>query len=223
MGGLAIIGSERHEARRIDRQLRGRAGRQGDPGTTQFFISLEDNLMRLFAAERIAKLMNSFKMPEGEPIQHPLITKTVENAQKKVEENNFSIRKHLLEYDDVMNQQREVIYTRRRAALRGDRLKGELFEYIEELAEEWYEEFHPNHDLTRIAKIKIRSVLLCEIHLKEEDFTEMKMEDCVKIILNSAEDFYNRKEQMLGKEYMMQLENTQYFRQLMINGKSIFE
>ncbi|HOV92846.1 MAG TPA: preprotein translocase subunit SecA [Candidatus Kapabacteria bacterium] len=204
-GGLAIIGSERHEARRIDRQLRGRAGRQGDPGTTQFFISLEDNLMRLFAAERIAKLMNSFKMPEGEPIQHPLITKTVENAQKKVEENNFSIRKHLLEYDDVMNQQREVIYTRRRAALRGDRLKGELFEYIEELAEEWYEEFHPNHDLQGL-KNKIRSVLLCEIHLKEEDFTEMKMEDCVKIILNSAEDFYNRKEQMLGKEYMMQLE-----------------
>jgi len=204
-GGLAIIGSERHEARRIDRQLRGRAGRQGDPGTTQFFISLEDNLMRLFAAERIAKLMNSFKMPEGEPIQHPLITKTVENAQKKVEENNFSIRKHLLEYDDVMNQQREVIYTRRRAALRGDRLKGELFEYVEELAEEWYEEFHPTHDLQGL-KNKIRSVLLCEIQLKEEDFTEMKMEDCVKIILNSAEDFYNRKEQMLGKEYMMQLE-----------------
>lgn len=204
-GGLAIIGSERHEARRIDRQLRGRAGRQGDPGTSQFFISLEDNLMRLFAAERIAKLMNTFKMPEGEPIQHPLITKTVENAQKKVEENNFSIRKHLLEYDDVMNQQREVIYTRRKAALRGDRLKGELFEYIEELAEEWYEEFHASHDLHGL-KNKIRSVLLCEINITDEEFAEMKTEDCVQTILKSAEEFYTRKEQMLGKEYMMQLE-----------------
>lgn len=204
-GGLAIIGSERHEARRIDRQLRGRAGRQGDPGTTQFFISLEDNLMRLFAAERIAKLMNSFKMPEGEPIQHPLITKTVENAQKKVEENNFSIRKHLLEYDDVMNQQREVIYTRRKAALRGDRLKGELFEYIEELAEEWYEEFHPSNDLQGL-KNKIRAVLLCEVQIKEDEFIEMKMEDCVQSIISSAEEFYSRKEQMLGKEYIMQLE-----------------
>lgn len=204
-GGLAIIGSERHEARRIDRQLRGRAGRQGDPGTSQFFISLEDNLMRLFAAERIAKLMNTFKMPEGEPIQHPLITKTVENAQKKVEENNFSIRKHLLEYDDVMNQQREVIYTRRKAALRGDRLKGELFEYIEELAEEWYEEFYASHDLHGL-KNKIRSVLLCEINITEEEFAEMKMEECVQTILKSAEEFYTRKEQMLGKEYMMQLE-----------------
>jgi preprotein translocase subunit SecA len=161
--------------------------------------------MRLFAAERIAKLMNSFKMPEGEPIQHPLITKTVENAQKKVEENNFSIRKHLLEYDDVMNQQREVIYTRRKAALRGDRLKCELFEYIEELAEEWYEEFHPSNDLQGL-KNKIRAVLLCEVQIKEDEFIEMKMEDCVQSIISSAEEFYSRKEQMLGKEYIMQLE-----------------
>ncbi len=204
-GGLAIIGSERHEARRIDRQLRGRAGRQGDPGTTQFFISLEDNLMRLFAAERIAKLMNSFKMPDGEPIQHPLITKTVENAQKKVEENNFAIRKHLLEYDDVMNQQREVIYSRRRAALRGDRLKGELFEYVEELSEDWYDEFHPTRDLQNL-KNKVRSILLCEIQITDEQFSEMKMEECTEIIIKSAEEFYTRKEDMLGKDYMMQLE-----------------
>jgi preprotein translocase subunit SecA len=117
-GGLAIIGSERHDARRIDRQLRGRAGRQGDPGSSQFFISLEDNLMRLFQSDRIANVMSKIKIPEGEPIQHPMITKAVENAQKKVEENNFAIRKRLIEYDDVMNHQREVIYSRRRAALR---------------------------------------------------------------------------------------------------------
>jgi preprotein translocase subunit SecA len=113
-GGLAIIGTERHEARRIDRQLRGRAGRQGDPGSSQFFISLEDDLMRLFGGERIASVMQRLKVPEGEPIQSPLVTKAVGNAQKKVEANNFSIRKRLLEYDNVMNQQREVIYDRRR-------------------------------------------------------------------------------------------------------------
>jgi len=144
-------------------------------------------------------------MPDGEPIQHPLITKTVENAQKKVEENNFAIRKHLLEYDDVMNQQREVIYSRRRAALRGDRLKGELFEYVEELSEDWYDEFHPTRDLQNL-KNKVRSILLCEIQITDEQFSEMKMQECTEIIIKSAEEFYTRKENMLGKDYMMQLE-----------------
>ncbi len=125
-GGLAIIGTERHESRRIDRQLRGRSGRQGDPGSSQFYVSLEDNLMRLFGSERIAKYMDRLGLQEGEVIQHSMITKSIERAQKKVEENNFGIRKRLLEYDDVMNSQREVIYTRRRNALYGERLEVDI-------------------------------------------------------------------------------------------------
>ncbi|MGY6562657.1 MAG: preprotein translocase subunit SecA [Luteibaculaceae bacterium] len=125
-GGLAIIGTERHESRRIDRQLRGRAGRQGDPGSSQFFVSLEDNLMRLFGSERIAKLMDRMGLEEGEVIQHSMITKSIERAQKKVEENNFGIRKRLLEFDDVMNAQREVIYKKRKYALFGDRLSFDI-------------------------------------------------------------------------------------------------
>jgi preprotein translocase subunit SecA len=125
-GGLAIIGTERHESRRVDRQLRGRAGRQGDPGSSQFYVSLEDNLMRLFGSDRIARLMDRMGIEEGEVIQHSMITKSIERAQKKVEENNFGIRKRLLEYDDVMNSQREVIYKRRRNALHGERLNVDI-------------------------------------------------------------------------------------------------
>lgn len=204
-GGLAIIGSERHEARRIDRQLRGRSGRQGDPGTTQFFISLEDDLMRLFGGERIASIMARIKIPEGEPIQHSMITKSVERAQKKVEENNFGIRKRLLEYDNVMNQQREVIYTRRRHALRGERLKGELFEYIEDLASDWYEECHPNLDLVELQKA-IRANILCEINVTKDEFEKHSKDDILDKIIAAADDFYKRKEEMLGSEFMANLE-----------------
>ena len=129
-GGLAIIGTERHDSRRVDRQLRGRSGRQGDPGSSLFFVSLEDNLMRLFGSERIARLMDSLGHKEGDVIQHSMMTKRIEAAQKKVEENNFGIRKRLLEYDDVMNAQREVIYKRRRHALEGERLKVDLANMI---------------------------------------------------------------------------------------------
>ncbi|RZJ66994.1 MAG: preprotein translocase subunit SecA [Flavobacterium sp.] len=122
-GGLAIIGTERHDSRRVDRQLRGRSGRQGDPGSSQFYVSLEDNLMRLFGSDRVAKIMDRMGLKEGEVIQHSMMTKSIERAQKKVEENNFGIRKRLLEYDDVMNAQREVVYKRRRHALHGERLK----------------------------------------------------------------------------------------------------
>lgn len=113
-GGLAIIGTERHDSRRVDRQLRGRAGRQGDPGSSQFYVSLEDNLMRLFGSERIAKMMDKMGHKDGDVIQHSMISRSIERAQKKVEENNFGIRKRLLEYDDVMNKQRDVIYKRRK-------------------------------------------------------------------------------------------------------------
>jgi preprotein translocase subunit SecA len=135
-GGLAIIGTERHESRRVDRQLRGRAGRQGDPGSSQFFVSLEDNLMRLFGSDRIAKLMDRMGLEEGEVIQHSMITSSIERAQKKVEENNFGQRKRLLEYDDVMNAQREVVYKRRRNALFGERLELDVWNMIYDVAED---------------------------------------------------------------------------------------
>jgi len=135
-GGLHILGTERHEARRIDNQLRGRAGRQGDPGTSRFYLSLEDDLLRIFGAERIQKIMDRLGMEEGEPIEHGLVTRAIENAQKRVESHNFDIRKHLLEYDDVMNKQREVIYQQRRSFLAGENLKGEVLAMIEELAED---------------------------------------------------------------------------------------
>jgi preprotein translocase subunit SecA len=135
-GGLAIIGTERHESRRVDRQLRGRAGRQGDPGSSQFFVSLEDNLMRLFGSDRVAKLMDRMGLKEGEMIQHSMITKSIERAQKKVEENNFGTRKRLLEYDDVMNQQRTVIYKRRKNALMGERLQLDIMSMIYDTCED---------------------------------------------------------------------------------------
>ena len=129
-GGLAIIGTERHESRRVDRQLRGRAGRQGDPGSSVFFVSLEDDLMRLFSSDRIAGIMDKLGFKEGEVIEHRMISKSIERAQKKVEENNFGIRKRLLEYDDVMNKQRTVIYTKRKHALMGDRVSMDIVNII---------------------------------------------------------------------------------------------
>ncbi len=134
-GGLAIVGTERHDSRRVDRQLRGRSGRQGDPGSSQFYVSLEDNLMRLFGSDRVAKLMDKMGLEEGEVIQHSMMTKSIERAQKKVEENNFGVRKRLLEYDDVMNAQREVVYKRRRHALQGERLKLDLAHMIYDTCE----------------------------------------------------------------------------------------
>jgi preprotein translocase subunit SecA len=134
-GGLAIVGTERHDSRRVDRQLRGRAGRQGDPGSSQFYVSLEDNLMRLFGSERIAKMMDKMGLKEGEVIQHGMISKSIERAQKKVEENQFGVRKRLLEYDDVMNAQREVVYKRRRHALHGERLRVDLANMIFDTSE----------------------------------------------------------------------------------------
>lgn len=139
-GGLAIIGTERHDSRRVDRQLRGRAGRQGDPGSSQFYVSLEDNLMRLFGSDRVAKIMDKMGLEEGEVIQHSMMTKSIERAQKKVEENNFGIRKRLLEYDDVMNAQREVIYKRRKHALFGDRLKVDIANMMYDLCERTVDE-----------------------------------------------------------------------------------
>ncbi|RPI67531.1 MAG: preprotein translocase subunit SecA, partial [Ignavibacteriae bacterium] len=204
-GGLVIIGTERHESRRIDRQLRGRSGRQGDPGISQFFISLEDDLMRLFQGDRIASVMQRLKVPEGEPIQSPLVTKSVENAQKKVESNNFSIRKRLLEYDNVMNQQREVVYDRRRHALGGERLKSEIMAYVNELTEDWYDEHHGEGDAIAF-KNSVRTTLLCDPKFNDADFVKMTKEDAVASVVEAATEFYERKEGMLGPEFMAALE-----------------
>lgn len=206
-GGLCIIGTERHEARRIDRQLRGRAGRQGDPGNSRFFLSLEDDLLRLFGGERIGKVMQFLKVPEGEPIEHDSVTKSVERAQKKVEENNFGIRKRLLEYDNVMNQQREVIYDRRRHALMGERMRGELFEYVHEFAADLYAIHHEDNTIDA-AREELRTTLLCDIGVDEDTFRSMRQEEFVEIVVAAAEEFYQRKEQHLGEEFMAYLERV---------------
>jgi preprotein translocase subunit SecA len=168
-GGLAIIGTERHESRRVDRQLRGRAGRQGDPGSSQFFVSLEDDLMRMFGSERIAKVMDRMGIKEGEVIQHSMITKSIERAQKKVEENNFGIRKRLLEYDDVMNSQREVIYKKRRHALYGERLALDLSNMMYDLTEKIVNEYQGMRDYEGF-KLELLKTLAVECPFEEKEF-----------------------------------------------------
>jgi preprotein translocase subunit SecA len=204
-GGLYILGTERHESRRIDRQLRGRSGRQGDPGTTKFFLSLEDDLMRLFGSDRISSVMEKMGLKEGEVIQHPLISRSVERAQKKVEENNFSIRKRLLEYDNTMNSQREVIYTKRNRALQGDRLKSEIFDLLEEYIDQLLEEHFDNVEAEQIRE-EMMMKLLVDVKIEPEEFEKLGKDGLKEKLLNAAKEFYRRKEEMLGSELMARLE-----------------
>lgn len=201
-GGLAIIGTERHESRRVDRQLRGRSGRQGDPGSSQFFVSLEDNLMRLFGSERIASMMDKMGHKDGEVLQHGMITKSIERAQRKVEENNFGIRKHLLEYDDVMNAQRDVIYKRRRHALFGDRLSidldNALFDVCDEIAS--------RYDGKDVEAFKLEIMKHLPVEL---EFTEEELADTTTIaqkIYQAAKEFYKRKMTSLKEQMMPQFQ-----------------
>ncbi len=196
-GGLAIVGTERHESRRVDRQLRGRAGRQGDPGSSQFFVSLEDNLMRLFGSERIAKIMDRLGLEEGEVIQHSLITKSIERAQKKVEENNFGIRKRLLEYDDVMNSQREVIYKRRRNALIGERMSIDINNLIYDVCESVVHEYHEYGDFEGFQMELIRTMAL-ESPVKEEDFASTSTDELVELTFEKAIESYKRKKEAIA-------------------------
>ena len=204
-GGLFILGTERHESRRIDRQLRGRSGRQGDPGTSKFFLSLEDDLMRLFGSERISSVMGRMGIKEGEVIQHPMITRSVERAQKKVEENNFAIRKRLLEYDDTMNQQREVIYTRRKRALQGDRLKSEVFDLLDEFISDLVDRHFEEVNLEAIKESMLHNLLI-EIKIEPEDFEKLGDSGLKDKLFDAAKEFYKRKEEMLGSELMARLE-----------------
>lgn len=191
-GGLAIIGTERHEARRIDRQLMGRAGRQGDPGTSQFYVSLEDNLMRLFGSERISRILDRFGYKEGEVIQHSIISKNIERAQKKVEENHFGIRKRLLEYDDVMNSQREVIYTRRRNALFGERLAVDLNNMLRDFCDDLIEIHRSTGDIESL-DYDVMRYFATTSGISEMDFKEKKGIELQEILFKNIKNHYNRK------------------------------
>ncbi|GAB6121882.1 preprotein translocase subunit SecA [Dysgonomonas termitidis] len=197
-GGLAIIGTERHESRRVDRQLRGRAGRQGDPGSSVFYISLEDDLMRLFASERIAGMMDRMGFKEGEMLEHNMLSKSVERAQKKVEENNFGIRKRLLEYDDVMNSQREVIYKRRRHALMGERIGIDIVNMFYDTAVNIVEQYADNLDYEGL-KIDLLRLLAIEVPFDEAGFRTMKSDTMVDQIYDRAVQNFKHKMDRLAE------------------------
>lgn len=197
-GGLAIIGTERHESRRVDRQLRGRAGRQGDPGSSQFFVSLEDNLMRLFGSERIASLMDRMGLEEGEVIQHSMISKSIERAQKKVEENHFGTRKRLIEYDDVMNAQRDVIYKRRRNALYGDRLSIDIANMIYEVAESVVTEFHTLKDFEGFNFECLKNFGI-ESPFTEKEFTTGREDELIQKLFEAGEQHYRAKSHQIAE------------------------
>ncbi len=209
--GLHIVGTERHEARRIDRQLRGRSGRQGDPGSSRFFLSLEDDLMRLFGSDRIASIMDRMGVREGEVIEHSMITKSIERAQKRVEMRNFEIRKHLLEYDDVMNQQREVIYSRRNVALQGENLQDVIQEmldnYIEQLLGQYTnaESYPENWDWDGL-RASLQRTLLIDLPVDATEFTTMNLENLKDKLSEAARDAYLRKEKAISRPLMRRLE-----------------
>ncbi len=229
-GGLAIIGTERHDSRRVDRQLRGRAGRQGDPGSSQFYVSLEDDLMRLFGSGRISGVMDRLGLKEGEVIQHSMISKSIERAQKKVEENNFGIRKRLLEYDDVMNSQREVVYKRRKHALFGERLEVDvlnmMYDSVEELVNEYqgtdqFEDF--NMELMRLLSI--------ESPVSDEEFKKWNPSEISEKIYSNMIDGYNRKVEVISKQAYPVIKNvyetkSQVYKNIVVpisDGKRVFQ
>ncbi|MFP4059261.1 MAG: preprotein translocase subunit SecA, partial [Bacteroidales bacterium] len=198
-GGLAIIGTERHESRRVDRQLRGRAGRQGDPGTSQFFVSLEDDLMRLFGSDRIASMMDRLGLKEGEVIQHSMITKSIERAQKKVEENNFGIRKRLLEYDDVMNNQREVVYKKRRHALYGERLRVDIANMIYDVCESLVLDHHGISGFEEF-NLELLRTLSVESPIKEDDWLKADSNDIIEAVYDAVIDSFKRKSDTIAQQ-----------------------
>ena len=212
-GGLAIIGTERHESRRVDRQLRGRSGRQGDNGSSQFFVSLEDDLMRMFGSERIAPIMDKLGLQEGEVIQHSMITKQIEKAQKKVEENHFGTRKHLLEYDDVMNSQREAIYEKRRHALFGERLSIDINNMMYDLGESLIEKYQEVNDYDGL-KLEIISKMGIDVPFDEDEFKRSKLDVLADKLFETALEVYNNKTRIIGEKTLPVIENvhknTQY-------------
>ncbi len=206
-GGLAILGTERHESRRVDRQLRGRAGRQGDPGSSQFFVSLEDDLMRMFGSDRIAKLMDRMGLEEGEVIQHSMISKSIERAQKKVEENNFGIRKRLLEYDDVMNSQREVVYKQRRHALFGERLGVDIANMIYDVCDAMVANHHGYSEFEDF-KLDVFRVLSTEVPIDESEFLSMNANDIVERLYEAALQTFTQKAKLIAEQSYPVIKNV---------------
>ena len=210
-GGLHILGTERHESRRIDNQLRGRAGRQGDPGSSRFYLSLEDDLMRIFGADRIQGIMSRLGMEEGVPIEHGLVTRAIENAQKKVEAHNFDIRKHLLEYDDVLNKQREVVYNERREVLKGEGLKDQVVELAETLADDIIaryadKELHPSDwDLNSLSEALYHQFNL-RFDFRAEDEDRLSVETVAEMVQKRIDQTYEDKESRFGAPMLRQLE-----------------
>ena len=206
-GGLAIVGTERHDSRRVDRQLRGRAGRQGDVGSSQFYVSLEDNLMRLFGSERVAKVMDRMGLKEGEVIQHSMMTKSIERAQKKVEENNFGVRKRLLEYDDVMNAQREVVYKRRRHALHGERLKVDIANMMYDTCEVIVEANKPRNDFKNFEFELIRYFSITS-PVTESEFEKLSEMELTGKVYKAALEFYTEKTERSAREAFPIIKNV---------------
>ena len=213
LGGLYILGTERHESRRIDNQLRGRAGRQGDPGRSKFYLSLEDDLLRLFASDNIASIMDRLGMDENDPIEHKLITRSIERAQKKVEARNFDIRKHVLEYDDVMNQQREVIYAERRKILRGEDLKENIFFMLDKIIESEMDQYanaklYPEEWTLDGLIEDAEKIYAPEGKLKKEELEAMSRDELEETLKKTAHDAYAAREQLFGEENMRELEKV---------------
>ena len=213
LGGLYILGTERHESRRIDNQLRGRAGRQGDPGRSKFYLSLEDDLLRLFASDNIASIMDRLGMDENDPIEHKLITRSIERAQKKVEARNFDIRKHVLEYDDVMNQQREVIYAERRKILRGEDLKENIFFMLDKIIESEMDQYanaklYPEEWTLDGLIEDAEKIYAPEGKLKKEELEAMSRDELEETLKTTARDAYAAREQLFGEENMRELEKV---------------
>jgi len=211
LGGLHILGTERHEARRIDNQLRGRAGRQGDPGSSRFFLSLEDDLLRLFAQERIAKIMEKLGMEEGEPIEHPWVTRAIETAQKRVEAHNFEIRKHLLEYDDVMNTQRKIIYGERVQLLQGEDVREVVEGMVEEVLDETLglytdaETYPERWDMVGLAEALKRQFDL-QLSWTKEEIEDLTLASLKDELLQKFQAAYRAKEAQVGSDMLRYLE-----------------
>jgi preprotein translocase subunit SecA len=211
LGGLHVLGTERHESRRIDNQLRGRAGRQGDPGSSRFYLSLQDDLLRIFGGERIAGIMDRLGVEEDQPIEHALVTKAIENAQRRVEGHNFEMRKHLLEYDDVMNQQREVVYSQRKEILEGGRLKEMVLDMIEEVGEGIVAQYTDQKrysdqwDLPGLREAFQQSFSFPLEHDKET-LEGMKQEELQAAVIEKSRAYYEEKERDFGEDVMRDLE-----------------
>ncbi len=229
-GGLAIIGTERHDSRRVDRQLRGRAGRQGDPGSSQFYVSLEDNLMRLFGSDRITGIMDKLGLKEGEVIQHSMISKSIERAQRKVEENNFGIRKRLLEYDDVMNSQREVVYKKRKHALFGERLEVDILNMMYDSVEELVSTYHGS-DMFEEFNMELIRLLSVGSPISEEDFKQLKANEISERIYEKMINAYKRKVETISKQAFPVIKNVyetkkEIYKNIVVpitDGKKVFQ